>query len=493
MIGRWWMLAGLLCLGLAGCHPEGQSEEAKDEHAGDGEAHVTVQVEPARKGTMVEAVEGLGRSDALPSKLAMLTPAVEGHVHELVVKLGDAVTKGQPIVELDKSVALADLAEKTATRDGLKASLALLKSIPRPQERRSNELAVEQAKVGLERARAAADRLRPLFAQHEVSEQQVFEADLAVTSARLLQQTAEAQLQVMVIGPRPEAVTEAEARIQVAEGAVAFSKAHLDLHTIRAPIDGVLDSLGCHPGQTIAIGTPIGEVIDTRQVHVSVYLPARSAQLVRVGQKARVRVVESHSGSSEVSASLEEGLEGKVDFVGRLADAQTGNLPVLILVDNPDGRISIGQTMGVTIAVSEQQDVLEVPSAAVIDQGEGPVLTVVRDGKSVALHPELGRSQGGWVAVSQTDLKEGEPVIVDGGYNLPEGTAVKTEDARAKTEEKGENDEGKEAKHDDKEENAEGKDGKVEPPARKAEANEGKAETAPVKPETARPAAEHEE
>ena len=195
---------------------------------------MTVRVEPARRATLVETVEALGRSEAIPTKLAMLTPAVEGHVHELVAKQGDTVKKGQPIVELDQSVALADLAEKTATRDSLKAALVLLKSLPRAEERRSNELAIEQAKVALERARAAAERLRPLLAQHEVSEQQVFEADLAVTSARLLQQTAEAQLQATLIGPRPEAVAEAEAKIAVADGAVAFSKAHLDLHTIRA-------------------------------------------------------------------------------------------------------------------------------------------------------------------------------------------------------------------------------------------------------------------
>ena len=465
MTGRWWMLVGLLCVGLAGCRKESQTAEAKDGHSGAEEAHVTVRVEAARRGTIVQTVEGLGRSEAIPAKLAMLTPAVEGHVHELVVKQGETVKKGQPIVELDQAVALADLAEKTATRDGLKASLALLKSLPRREERRSNELAVEQAKVALERAKAAAERLRPLLARREVSEQQVFEAELAVTSARLLQQTAEAQLHAMLIGPRPEAVAEAEARITVADGAVAFSKAHLDFHTIRAPIDGVLDSLTCHPGQTIAIGTPIGEVVDTRQIFVSVYLPARSAQAVHVGQKALVRIVESHPESSGEAASGDAGLEGKVNFVGRLADVQTGNLPVLILVENPAGRLTLGQTMGVTITVDEHSGVLEVPSAAILDQGEGPVLSVVRDGKTVALHPELGTSQGGWVAISKTDLKEGEPVIVEGGYNLPEGTAVKTEEATGK---------------------AEAKEGKTE-------AKEGKAEGATVKPDKTKAGSEHEE
>jgi hypothetical protein len=71
--------------------------------------------------------------------------------------------------------------------------------------------------------------------------------------------------------------------------------------------------------------------------------------------------------------------------------------------------------------------VLEVPAEAILDLGEGPTLNVVREGKTVVLHPEAGPPRGGWVAVSGIDLKEGEPVIVEGGYNLPEGTAVETE------------------------------------------------------------------
>ncbi len=238
-----------------------------------------------------------------------------------------------------------------------------------------------------------------------------------------------------MIGPRPEAVAEAESKITVAEGAVAFSKAHLDLHTIRSPIDGVLDSLTCHPGQTIAIGTPIGEVVDTRQVLVSIYLPPRSAEKIRVGQKARVKGVVSRRESAPATAAEDAGQEGKVEFVGRIADAQTGNLPVQILVDNPDGRLTLGQTMGVTITVDEHSGVLEVPSQAILDLGEGPILSVVRDGKAVVLHPEAGTPHDGWVAVTGTDLKEGEPVIVEGGYNLPEGTAVKLEEAAVKSEE----------------------------------------------------------
>ena len=125
---------------------------------------------------------------------------------------------------------------------------------------------------------------------------------------------------------------------------------------------------------------------------------------------------------------------GKVEFVGRIADPQTGNLPVQVLIDNPKGLLTVGQTVGLTITVDEQKGVLEVPSASILDLGEGPVLTVVRDGKTAILHPEVGASHDGWVAISGTDLKEGEPVVVEGGYNVPEGTSIEAPSSKAEPE-----------------------------------------------------------
>ena len=234
----------------------------------------------------------------------------------------------------------------------------------------------------------------------------------------------------MLIGPRPEAIAEAEGRIKTAAALVAFSQAHLDYHTIRAPIDGVLESLHCHPGETIAIGSPIGEVVDTRQVFAAVWLPSRSALSLRVGQAVIVRHSDSRVPSSDSSDTGEQGMTGKVAFVGRVSDPQTGNLPIRILVDNPEGRLTIGQSIQVSIVVDERKGVLQVPAAAVLDLGEGPVLCVVRDGKSVVLHPEVRTPHQGWIEISGTDLKEGEPVIVEGGYNLPEKTPVKLADAK---------------------------------------------------------------
>jgi multidrug efflux system membrane fusion protein len=169
-------------------------------------------------------------------------------------------------------------------------------------------------------------------------------------------------------------------------------------------------------------------------VFATVWLPPRSASSVRVGQAARVLPADDSesANSGGTGRPTSDEIPGKVAFVGRVVDPQTGNLPVRVLVDNPKARLAIGQSIRVSIVVEEHKAALLVPTAAILDLGEGPVLSVVRDGKSAVLHPELGASQGAWVEVSGTDLKEGEPVIVDGGYNLPSDTPVQLALAEAK-------------------------------------------------------------
>jgi RND family efflux transporter MFP subunit len=405
---------------LFGCRHEDDSQTDR--------AHVPVVVVrtvPAEIRSIEETVDGIGRSEALPNNLVTLTPAVEGHVDRIPVALGDLVHRGDPIVELDTRIAKADTAEKRANRDTLKAALELLRVEPRLEDRKGLEVAVEQAKATVDSARAAVDRLQPLEARHEVSAAQLYDAQQLLVQAQLQQRSAEAQLQLLLVGPKPEAVAEAQARLEAAEGALALSQATLDLHSIRSPIDGVLDSLTCHPGQTITPGTAIGEVVDAKQLNVVVWLPPQSAAAVRVGQAARLAIGESLPRHRVAATSESETNEsGNVVSIGRIVDPQTGNLPVRILVENPLGRVAVGETLSVTILVQERANELAVPSSALIDLGEGPHIVVVRDGKIAQVHPKSVTTHGDWTVISGSDLQAGEQVVIEGGFNLPEGTPV---------------------------------------------------------------------
>jgi RND family efflux transporter MFP subunit len=437
-----------------------KKEEKKDEKEKPEEvpAKVDVRCVTARRLPFTITVDGLGRTEPLPECVGSLTAAVEGHVHELLVKLGDTVKAGQPILQLDPTVAKAALAEKQANRDSLIAALKLLVSVPRPEESRPHELAVETAKISLEHDKQQVEILRPLVSQNDISKKQFHDAEVLYEQAKVALQTAEAQLKLFMTGPRPEAVEEGQTKIKMAEQAVASSKETLDLHTLRAPIAGVVESLNCHPGQTLTIGTAVGEVIDIRRLFVTVYFPARVTRLLQPGMIAKVDLSDGAHPASESSAkdkdekkesepaASDKGKEkdggkdtdnkdvdkekgekekedkdvvsGKVAFIGNSADPQTGNYAVRILMDNEGGRLRLGQVVKATILLRTEEPQIAVPETAIFDQGEGPLLAVVREGKIRLLHPELGATQDGNVAVTKTDLKEGEKVIVEGAYGV---------------------------------------------------------------------------
>lgn len=274
----------------------------------------------------------------------------------------------------------------------------------------------------------------------------------------------------MMIGPRKEAIAEAQAKISTAEAVLALSEAKLEYLNVRSPIEGVVEDLLCHPGQTIAAGAEVAQVVDTSQVLALVWLPARSAAQVKAGQKAVVKPSSSAMPTleKETGHSPSEELEGEVEFVGRIADAQTGNLPIHVLISNPNQVLSLGEMVTVEVIVEEKPNQLLVPSVAISDQGEGPVLSIIREGKSVLLHPQLGSTHDGWTAVSGVELKPGELVITEGGYNLPEGTEVEIEKEEDHDEKGGKKESDAKGEEHEKEEKAEA--GKDEKPKEKGEA-----------------------
>ena len=294
----------------------------------------------------------------------------------------------------------------------------------------SHKLAIESAKVALAKAEAAVERLRPLALRGDIPEQQMFEAELAVKQAQLQLHTAESELTVLMLGPRPAAIDEAKAHIAAAEAAANSAKAKVELHTIRAPIAGVVDTINCRPGQTLAVGSAIGEIVDPQQVYAAVWLPVAAARRVQVGQEARVRPGGRNCAAvskEQKDAAPAESLSGRVSLINRIADPQTGNRLVRVLLENAQGLLTVGETLEVTIVTGRRENVLAVPAAAINDLGEGPVVHVVCQGKTAVLHPQLGIKDAGWVEVLETDLRSGEPVIVEGGYNLPAETEVNVE------------------------------------------------------------------
>ena len=256
------LIGGLL---VARCWAVAMAAAMRKLETGQEDAPVlAVRAAAAETRALEETVDGIGRSEALPGGLVTLTPALQGHVEAIAANLGDSVHRGDLIVELDATIAKADVAERQANRDTLKAALrsaagrSAARGSPGFGNRRRASQGGGRPVEGGSRSIATAVRTQGSFGGSDCTRPSRCSCRRNCNSNR-----PRRNCELLLAGPRPEAVEEGKARLAAAEEALALARAHLALHSIRSPIDGVLDSLTCHPGQTVAAGTAIGEIVDT--------------------------------------------------------------------------------------------------------------------------------------------------------------------------------------------------------------------------------------
>ena len=402
-------------LSLAGCHDEAREEA---------EGPVTVQATPVRVASFERTVRAVGMTSTLPGREALVASSVDGPVVEILVATGEAVKAGQPLVRLDDRLARADLEEKKLAKSELEASLVLLKSLPRDPERRAASLEVDRAKVAIDLAQAALVRLEPLHAKKEISDPQLYEARQRLEEARLAGKAAEARLEVLVLGPRPEAVAEAEVKIARAAAAVKSAEIRLAYYTLAAPRAGRVSRIVCREGQALKPGDLAVDVLDTSEVLVTAGVPSRELAGIEVGKEARVRPGGMAAGPAEEAACI----PGKVAFIGPEAIPATGAVPVGVAVSTGAGRLEPGVAASVEIILGAVSGALSVPEDAVLPSEKGPTVVLIRDGKAATLRVRVGSRGNGLVEVEAEGLKAGDLAISGGGYNLEDGAPVKVEE-----------------------------------------------------------------
>jgi RND family efflux transporter MFP subunit len=118
-----------------------------------------------------------------------------------------------------------------------------------------------------------------------------------------------------------------EALVRAAEAELALAQSELKLYTITAPIDGEVAWLDVSPGTVTWPGSMIwGEVVDVRELDVRCELAPAQADQIAVGRSAEVWL----------DGKAEPVVTGKVTFIGKMAERQSGLVPVVVRVANPE-------------------------------------------------------------------------------------------------------------------------------------------------------------
>ncbi|ASG20561.1 efflux RND transporter periplasmic adaptor subunit [Nitrospirillum viridazoti] len=346
--------------------------------------YVTV---PVKRGAVEQTV--LASGVLFPKKLVSVGAQVSGQVKLLNVSLGQQVTQGQLIAEIDSAPQVNALNAAEAALENVQAELG------------GRQATLEQAKLNFEREAAMAARNANSRLDYE--------------TARAAYENARAD------------VASLNAQISQAKIAVDLAKVNLRYTKISAPIDGTVVSVVTEQGQTVNANQTAPTIIllaDLKTMTVKAKISEADVVKVKTGQDVYFKILASNErryystlrsidpAPEDIASSMDTGSSSH----GSSGSAATAN-PVYYNgrfdVENPDGQLRPNMTAEVFIVLAKAENALIVPSAALGPAGTPGERTVrVLGSEGVSVRTVRVGIDNNEQAEILSGLEAGEKVIV---------------------------------------------------------------------------------
>jgi len=243
---------------------------------------------------------------------------ISGRITSVTVSEGDRIKAGDAIYTIDDREAAFTLAQYQAeanrlraeiareeARAGLATSKAGSQVAARQAGTRSASASVEAARSNLETARQEHERTKNLFEQGRIPKSTYDQAKNALDTAAQALLRAQAERETAAAEQRTASITGQEVRLidydlsvlhaelEQAEARVDGQKVVIEQHTIRAPIDGVIDELFYDAGEHSLRGFRMALMHDPDAVWVSANIKETDIRSVALGAAVLVRA-DSH-------------------------------------------------------------------------------------------------------------------------------------------------------------------------------------------------------
>ena len=318
-------------------------------------------------------------------------------------------TEGSREVEVRSRVTGIVLERQYDEGEPVQAGAPLFRIDPAPFE-----VAVAQARAELAgatareaQARREVARLKPLIAEHAVSQREYDDALSAQDVARANQQLAQARLREANLNLGYTRITSS---INGMSGRALKSEGSL----VTANADSLLMRLS---------------QVDPIYVNFSL---SENQRLRIASEAAAGRLKLPSDGSLHVELVLADGTtyaqHGRVNFSDARVNTTTGTIDARAEFANPERTLMPGQFVRVRVNGASRPQAILVPQRAVLEGPHGKFVFVVNDGKAEARAVKVGEWHGNRWLISE-GLSAGESVIVDGVVKVRPGAAVTVAEA----------------------------------------------------------------
>lgn len=216
-----------------------------------------------------------------------LSPRVSGRIVVLGADVGDTVEKGKVIADLESPELTAALHMSEAALAVAKADLTRVNSTrPETIAARKAELAAADADVKL--YQEDFDRQDRLVKSGSSPQAQLEQTSRNLESAIRKRESAEANLQLAVVGASPEEKALAAAQVEQAAASLKQQQTSVSELTIHAPIDGQVTTRVAEIGENFSAGAPLFSLIDIKHPWITFNLREDLLKGLKVGDSFSV-------------------------------------------------------------------------------------------------------------------------------------------------------------------------------------------------------------
>ncbi len=337
-----------------------------------------VKVTMVKKGDISIPIETTGT--IFPEYESKIGPKISGTIELVHVDEGDAVLKGQPLVQLDQKNLLI------AVRQGRAAV-------------RMAEAQLKEARVKVENLKKERERLSNLLKKNVISQQKYDDIDTAYSMAVTGMEVIRAQI--------------ARSKESLAMAEQQFSDT-----VINAPFSGLIVKRFINEGEFVSTmpPNPLFLIMNIDSVKSEIHLPEVHIANIEIGNPVDITV----------DAYPDMIFEGMVSTINPMVDPLSRTFTVKVQIPNNDHRLTPGMFARVKIYPAIHKEALIVPFKSVLKRDGSSFVFVIEDGTARLREVKTGINNEREIEVIQ-GLEEGVEVIIEGHYGMPDNTKVSVE------------------------------------------------------------------
>jgi HlyD family secretion protein len=277
-------------------------------------------------------------------------------IAEVLVEEGDRVTRGQVLARLDTSRLRPQAAEAQAEVEAQQAVVERLHNGSRPEEisqARANVALAKAEQVNAEQQWARVTALAALSTGRAVSQQDIDAAKAALDTAGARMVVAQKNLDLSLIGPRPEEIAQGEAMLRENQAKLDLLRRQLADAELVSPCDAVVRSRLLEPGEMISPQRPVFDLAIANPKWIRTYVSDPYLGRIHTGMTASISS-DSFPGRT---------LPGWVGFISSVAEftpkaVQTEELrpglvyEIRVFVQDPQDEMRLGMPATVHLELS---------------------------------------------------------------------------------------------------------------------------------------------